>query len=84
MASPQIPPEVLEALKKDDKGPTVIGVNVAFAGLALVCVTLRSYARLRIVRHFGLEDWFMVLSMVRHAPCHASHSHARSLCKRRN
>lgn len=63
-AFPQIPPEVVAALAKENRSPLIIGIVSAFTGLALVCVLLRFYSRVKLVGIVGLEDYFIVLSMV--------------------
>lgn len=60
----QIPPEVIAELAKDNQSPLIIGVVSAFTALAFVCVLLRFYARIKLVGIAGLEDYFIVLSMV--------------------
>lgn len=61
---PQIPPEVIAELAKDNQSPLIIGVVSAFTALAFVCVLLRFYARIKLVGVVGLEDYFIVFSMV--------------------
>ncbi|KAH7389433.1 hypothetical protein DE146DRAFT_162982 [Phaeosphaeria sp. MPI-PUGE-AT-0046c] len=61
---PQIPPEVIAELAKDNQSPLIIGVVSAFTALAFVCVLLRFYARIKLVGIVGLEDYFIVFSMV--------------------
>lgn len=60
----QIPPEVIAELAKDNQSPLIIGVVSAFTALAFVCVLLRFYARIKLVGIVGLEDYFIVISMV--------------------
>jgi hypothetical protein len=60
----QIPPEVLAALKKEDKGPTTIAVCTVFTVLALVSVALRFFTRIKLVGSVWLEDYFIASSMV--------------------
>lgn len=60
----QVPPEVIAELAKDNQSPLIIGVVSAFTALAFVCVLLRFYARIKLVGIVGLEDYFIVLSMV--------------------
>ncbi|KAI2482107.1 hypothetical protein Ptr902_06488 [Pyrenophora tritici-repentis] len=60
---PQISPEVLAALAKDDRGPTTIGLVLSFTILAFVCVSLRFFARIKYVRQVGSEDYLMALAM---------------------
>jgi hypothetical protein len=63
-AFPQIPPEVVAALAKDNRSPQIIGLVAGFTGLGLVCVLLRFFTRIKLVRIVGMEDYFMVVSMV--------------------
>jgi hypothetical protein len=70
----RIPPEQLAILARDNQGPKVVGIVVAFTVLALVCVFLRFFARIRFTRLVGWEDYFIVLSMVRPRLAHHHHS----------
>jgi len=62
---PPLSPEDRVRLSKDDLGPTILGVTVAFTSIAFIAVSLRCYSRIRLIKIFGVEDWFMVISMVR-------------------
>jgi hypothetical protein len=62
---PQIPPEVIAALAKDNKSPQIIALVAAFTALGFVCVALRFFARIKLVGIVGLEDYFIAISMVR-------------------
>ncbi|KAH8722918.1 hypothetical protein GQ44DRAFT_774445 [Phaeosphaeriaceae sp. PMI808] len=62
-AFPQLPPEVVAALAKENRSPQVIGIVSAFTGLAFVCLLLRFYARIKLVGIVGMEDYFIVISM---------------------
>ena len=44
---------------------TLVSVLTIFHGLALVFVSLRVYARAFVIKTFGKDDVFMVLSAVR-------------------
>lgn len=59
----KIPPEVLAVLAKEDQGPKVVGIVVAFTVLAFLCVVLRFFTRIKYTM-LGLEDYFIALSMV--------------------
>lgn len=59
----KIPPAVLAVLAKEDQGPKVVGIVVAFTVLAFICVLLRFFARIKFTL-LGLEDYFIALSMV--------------------
>ncbi|KAL6407533.1 hypothetical protein AUP68_08552 [Ilyonectria robusta] len=54
----------------------IAGVTTAFHVIALVIVILRSYTRIFIIRNFGSQDAFMILSVVRYStpPCQSIHS----------
>jgi hypothetical protein len=66
----QIPPEVLAILAQQDQGPKAIGLVVAFTVLALICVVLRFFTRIRFTQLLGWEDYYIALSMVLHTlPC---------------
>lgn len=51
----------------ENRGPQLQAVCSTFVSLAFVSVLLRIYVRLRLVKAFGWDDWFMVLAMVRRA-----------------
>ncbi|KAF2737808.1 hypothetical protein EJ04DRAFT_590519 [Polyplosphaeria fusca] len=61
---PPIPPEVLEQMAKEDRGPTMLAISYLFTTLALISVVLRFITRIAIVRHIGIEDVFMGVAMV--------------------
>ncbi|KAF2759221.1 hypothetical protein EJ05DRAFT_499641 [Pseudovirgaria hyperparasitica] len=48
----------------ENRGPQVLGVAASFGPLALSFVLLRCYVRIRITKAFGLDDYFMVLSLM--------------------
>jgi hypothetical protein len=64
-APPQLPPEQLAILAGEDLGPQVLGVVITFTLLALICVCLRFFARLKFTKLVGWEDYFIACSMVR-------------------
>jgi hypothetical protein len=64
-APPQLPPEQLAILAKEDLGPQVLGIVITFTLFALICVFLRFYARLKFTQLVGWEDYFIACSMVR-------------------
>lgn len=47
-----------------DRGPELLGVNVAFVIAAFLACSLRVFVRLRMVRAWGLDDWLMVIAMM--------------------
>jgi len=57
-------PEQLAAMQKENLGPGSVALIVTFTVLAVVCVGLRLFSRLRLVKNIGLEDYFIALSMV--------------------
>lgn len=62
---PQVPPEVVAALAKDNRSPQIIAIVSAFTGLGFVCVVLRFWSRIKLLHIVGMEDYLIVLSMVR-------------------
>jgi hypothetical protein len=48
--------------------PSILAVNGAFTGLALVVVALRVYVRIKILKFAGADDWVIVAAMVRNQP----------------
>jgi hypothetical protein len=63
-AFPEVPPEVIAALAKENRSPVIIGLVAGFTGLAFVCVLLRFFSRAKLVGIVGLEDYFIAVSMV--------------------
>jgi hypothetical protein len=61
---PQVPPEVIAALGKENQSPLIIGIVSAFTALAFICVLLRFFSRIKFVGIIGLEDYFIAISMV--------------------
>ncbi|KAK3991131.1 hypothetical protein QBC44DRAFT_58075 [Cladorrhinum sp. PSN332] len=57
---------------KDNRGPALLGIDIAAVALASVATALRCYVRLRLVRAFGLDDWLMLGAMVTFALYSAS------------
>jgi hypothetical protein len=60
----QIPPEQLAILAKENQGPKIIGIVVAFTALALICVALRICTRIKFMKSVGWEDYCIAVSMV--------------------
>ncbi|KAI4673425.1 uncharacterized protein J4E84_011104 [Alternaria hordeiaustralica] len=57
-------PEQSAALAKDDRGPLTKSIVVAFTCIAVICVGLRLFTRLRYLgRALGWEDYTIVVSM---------------------
>jgi hypothetical protein len=74
MRSP--PPEVLATwpapnyIDPEIRGPDLIVVGLVTLFGALLCLGLRLYVRLRIMRKIELDDWVMVAATVSHQPCY--------------
>lgn len=49
----------------ENKGPPILAVMWALTALTAVIVTVRLYVRAFIVKNFGLDDWLVIISMVR-------------------
>ena len=47
------------------KGPAILGVAISTTVLALFCVLLRIYIRIRMTRSFWWDDGLIVVAMVR-------------------
>ena len=48
-----------------DKGPMILGITWMETGLAVIAVAIRFFARARITKNVGAEDWTMLLAVVR-------------------
>lgn len=65
-----VPPEIRETWPKpnytnpETRGPALIIVVVVFHAMATAMVVLRCYTRLGITYSFGLDDKFILVSMV--------------------
>lgn len=65
------PPEVTDLwpepnyIDPDERGPALLIVELTFLPLALICLVLRLYVRLFIVRKTWWDDWLMVGAAVR-------------------
>lgn len=58
-------PQQIDALAKEDRGPTSKSIVIAFTIIAFVCVVLRMFTRLRFTgRAIGWEDSTILISMV--------------------
>lgn len=60
----QMNPEQLAALQKQNIGHVSTAVVISFTILSLLCVVLRFYTRLSLLRKVGVEDYFIAVSMV--------------------
>ncbi|KAF2016638.1 hypothetical protein BU24DRAFT_492692 [Aaosphaeria arxii CBS 175.79] len=59
----QFTPEQISQLKEENLGPMSIAIVVSFTILSSICVALRFFTRIKLVRELGLEDWFILVSM---------------------
>jgi hypothetical protein len=48
----------------ESRGWEIVTVALVFSSLATIVVALRIYVRLHILKKFGLDDWFIVASLV--------------------
>lgn len=55
---------------------TLITAVSVLLGAALIVTSLRLYVRVRIVKFYGLDDWFMLLTMVSRLLCPLSRDEA--------
>jgi hypothetical protein len=54
-----------------NRGPELLGVNIAFLATAALAYGLRVFVRLKMVKAFGFDDWLMGLALVRcQTHCH--------------
>ena len=51
--------------KNEDHGPAILGVCVSTIVLAVVCVCLRMYIRIRLTHNFWWDDGFIIAAVVR-------------------
>ncbi len=49
----------------ENRGPGLLGVNIAFSVITCSIVLLRCYTRAVIVKAFGADDWIMIVATVR-------------------
>lgn len=49
----------------DDKGPKILAVLWTLTGLTTIMVIARVSIRLKLLRNFGMDDYLIVVSMVR-------------------
>ncbi|KAJ4356956.1 hypothetical protein N0V95_002899 [Ascochyta clinopodiicola] len=47
-----------------NRGPELVGVNVAFVATAVIANALRCIVRVKMVKAFGVDDWLMVASTI--------------------
>lgn len=63
-AMPQMTPSKLAALEQETRAPALIGVMISGLVVSLVVLSLRFWARAKIVRKVGADDWASLLSFV--------------------
>lgn len=54
-----------ELTSTESRTPLLMSVQAGMAGGATIAVILRFYTRLRITRNVGLDDWLMLVALVR-------------------
>ncbi|KAF9699097.1 hypothetical protein EKO04_003332 [Ascochyta lentis] len=47
-----------------NRGPELVGVNLAFVATAIIANALRCIVRVKMVKAFGVDDWLMVASTI--------------------
>ncbi|KAF2110338.1 hypothetical protein BDV96DRAFT_501034 [Lophiotrema nucula] len=47
-----------------NRGPQLLGVDIAFMATALIANALRCYVRLTMVKAFGTDDWLMAVATI--------------------
>ena len=57
-------PALLAILEQENRAPALIGVMITGLVISLVVLSLRFWAKTRIVRKVGADDWMMLLSFV--------------------
>lgn len=48
----------------ENRGPVLSAVSIFLVTMAVISFTLRAYVRARMVRAFGVDDWFMLLATI--------------------
>ncbi|KAF2735190.1 hypothetical protein EJ04DRAFT_491971 [Polyplosphaeria fusca] len=61
---PQLPPEVLAALAKENQSPKVIALIATFTGISFFFVVLRFFTRIKFIEMVGIEDYFIGISVL--------------------
>lgn len=51
----------------DDKGPKILAVLWTLTALTTMMVMARIFIRVRMLKNFGIDDYLIVISMVRHS-----------------
>ncbi|EAT91617.2 hypothetical protein SNOG_00122 [Parastagonospora nodorum SN15] len=47
-----------------NRGPELLGVNIAFVATAVLAYMLRVFVRVKMVKAFGFDDWLMGMAML--------------------
>lgn len=50
---------------KNNRGPELLGVDIAFGATAVLANGLRCFVRLKMVKAFGTDDYLMTAATVR-------------------
>ena len=48
-----------------DNGPMILGVTWMESGLTVIAIAVRFFARFTLTNNVGIEDWTMLLAVVR-------------------
>lgn len=59
-----LPAEEEYKLMHESRGPLVLAIMFTFYGLSVLFVSARIYARAKLSRYAGLDDWLIVASEV--------------------
>ena len=54
--------------KDPSRGPAILAVTWAECAVAFLLVSLRVFARGYLIRNFGMDDWVIIIAMVRQFP----------------
>lgn len=54
-----------ESTRLDGRGPLMLGVAIALLATTWLSVSLRIFVRAHMIRSFGWDDGFMILTLVR-------------------
>ncbi|KAH7123531.1 hypothetical protein B0J11DRAFT_314047 [Dendryphion nanum] len=61
---PPLPPPPPQAYLEENLAPKMLAVDGTLFALAMVCVLLRVYVRVVMLKTFGIDDWMMMLATV--------------------
>ncbi len=51
-----------------DNGPLILGVTWMESGFTVIAIAVRFFARVTVTNNVGIDDWVMLLAVVR--PCY--------------